>query len=177
MATDPTEIHPEHERPTPDNIDDWSGDQIDAYNEAKDAEHDAEAQERQRELTREQKEALTALESATGNDGEVPTAKIQLGEATVTVKRKLSGELEAKFDAISKNRDDLGAIKDSLIDACHMLIVDDSEPDGDPVDFTDREVWEEYHRRHGSEGLADAFDKLSGPAMDRRDDLEFRGEE
>lgn len=174
---DPSDIHPEHDQPTPENIDDWSGDQIDAYNEAKERELEEEVQENERELSRKQREMLSTIESATNNDSQVPTAKIEFGDATLEVRRKLTGELESKFDTIAKNEDNLGQIRDCLIDVCTMLIVDDDEPDDDEYDFTDRGTWEAYYDRHGQEGMIDAFNILSEPAMQRRDNLQFRGTE
>lgn len=176
MTTDPTNVHPDYERPAPDNIDEWSDEQLQAYKDAKEVEHEQEAQERKAELSREQRDTLAQLEKATNNDGDIPTEQVDIGDATVTVKAKMTGTMEQRFDTIA-DAETPGDVSGILIDAVTDLIVDDEEPDGEAYDFTDRATWEAYYAKHGSEGLMQIFEVVSDPAMTRRENLKFRGQE
>jgi len=179
-SVDPTEIHPEYDRPTPETIDEWSSEQLEAYNEAKDAELTAEAEQSKAEMAREEKATLEFLKSTTQEESDLHTETLNIGEELgasddvfVTVKTKLSGELESKFDAITdeqgKDLPRIANIKDAIVDAICMLIVDDDE--SGKYDFQSRAVWEAYYYEEGSEGILRVFNAVAGPALERYDDL------
>ena len=181
-STDPTQIHPEHDVLSPDNIGDWSDEQIEAYREAKDAELDAQADENKAEVSRKERETIDFLKSTTETEGPQHYETVDIGEAVgasdsveVDVTTKLTGELESKFDAISeeqgKDLPRIGNIKDAVIDAITLLIVDDTESDGDRYDFSSRAVWEAYYYDEGSEGLMQIFNAVADPALARYEKL------
>jgi len=171
----PKDVHPDHDRPTPENIDEWSEEQLDRFNDLKEAEHEQQVQENRAELSQEQQKTLEALESATLPEDEELTETVQIDQAEVVVRKRVTGEIEQTFTYIQKNRDDLESIANALIDAISELIVDDNE-DGE-YRFTERTVWEEYHRRHGTESLIDVFDIVADPALSRQEELEkFRSD-
>lgn len=183
-ARRPEEVHPEFDMPTQGNIGEWSDEQIERYNELKDRDLETEAQASRAELSTEQRETLAALEGAVTDDGEAtPTVTVDLGEADVEVRTKLTGEIEDCFSRIASERDadvpDLSNIKDDLLTAIAGdpdrgiggLIVDDGEPDDDPHRFTDRETWEVFYAEHGTEGLLEVFDLVADPALARMEEL------
>lgn len=181
MSTpDPTEIHPEYDRPTPQNIEEWDESQLEAYNEAKDAELTAEAEANRVELAADEKETLETIRSATRRD-ETLTEEVDLAEAfngadepiPVTVTKKLTGGLETKLDRIaSEQRKDvprIAEIRDAVIDAIVALIVDDGE-DG-RYTFRSRALWEAYYYDEGMVGLMNVFDVVADPALERYERL------
>jgi len=171
----PEDVHSEYDQPTPENIDEWTDDQLQRFNELKELEHEQEVQENRAELSREQQETLEVLESATLPEDEELTETVQLDEAEVVVTKRLTGELERMFTYIQMNSDDLEGIANALIDAITALIVDDNEKG--KYRFAERAVWEEYYRRNGTEGLIDVFDIVSEPALSRQEALrKFRSE-
>ena len=181
-SVDPTTIHPEHDTLTPENWDEWTEEQREQYLEAKDEELEADAEQSKAEMARSEREALAFLKSTTEREGPQHTTTVDLaeelgrpGEAPVTVRTKLTGELESKFDVISdeqsKDVPRIGNVKDALIDAICMLIVDDTEPDADRYDFSSRAVWEAYYYDEGSEGLMEVFSAVADPALERYEQL------
>lgn len=182
MATlpPPEEVHPDHKQPTPENIDDWSEEQLERWNEAQSQQLQAGAEQQRTEMVAEQRESLQALREAVTDDDEPETATVQLDQATVEVKTRIPGRLESKLDRIAteEQRDipDYDAVREEMTDAILELIVDDEEKSG--YRFTDRRVWEAFYDEYGSEGLATIFEQVSGPAMDRLERLEkFRGQQ
>jgi uncharacterized membrane protein len=175
-STDPSKIHPEHDEPTPANMDDWSEEQLEQYERAQKRELDRDAKEHRRELVQEEREALDKLRDATS---ETPAAEqtttVAFGDAELVVTTKVTGELEGLFDDIvDEQRKEVsrpGTIKKTLIDAILLLIVDDDEPDDDPVTFQSRALWEQYYLSEGSAGLMEAFDTLAEPALERYEEL------
>jgi len=177
-SVDPSEIHPEYDVLSPENISEWSDEQVEAYREAK----GAVLLGLRVELAAKERDTLDFLKSTTEPEGPQHTETVNLGEAlgkeedaTVTVRTKLTGELEAKFDAITdeqaKDLPRIANIKDAVIDAITMLIVDDDEPDDDPYTFRSRAVWEAYYYDAGSEGLMEVFNAVASPALERYEDL------
>lgn len=184
MATDlpdPADVHPEHDVLTPDNADDWSDDQIETYKAAKEADLAEQATENTAEMAKEERETLDALRSTTESADELTTT-VNLGDAfdgaddvEIEVTTKVTGELEAKFDAISEETDKdvprIANIKEEIIDAILLLIVDDPEPETDQYRWGSRAVWEAFYMEEGSGGLMQVFQTISEPAMDRYEEL------
>lgn len=176
----PEDVHPEYEQPEPGNIDEWTDDQLDTYRELKHGEHASEARQRQAELSREQQESLAVLESATRD--EETYATVDLGDdVSLTVRTKLPGDVEMRLQTIAE-AENVVAVKDRILDVLvggettQGLIVDDSESDKG-YGYTDRAVWEAYYARNGSEALMDVFNRVTEPAIERREELQFRGGE
>lgn len=179
-SVDPSTIHPEHDTLTPENWDDWTEEQRERYLEAKDAALEAENEQNRAEMAREEKATLEFLKSTTEEKSDLHTETLNIGEELgaaddvfVTVRTKLSGELESKFDAITdeqgKDLPRIANIKDAIVDAICMLIVDDDE--SGKYDFQSRAVWEAYYYEEGSEGIMRVFNTVAGPALERYDDL------
>jgi len=177
-SVDPSEIHPEYDRPEPGNIEEWSDEQLEKWNEANEAELDARVERNKVDMARDEREALDFLQSTTEADSELSTEQVNLGEALdgpddvyVTVRTRVSGELESKFDRISAEQEKdlprISNIKDEVIEAIRWLIVDDDEPDGDRYNFQSRAVWEAYYYDAGSEGLMEVFNAVADPALSR----------
>ena len=181
MSTiDPTSVHPEHDQPTPENIDDWSDQQIAAYNSAKAREHEQRAKQHAADLSREQRGALDQLATLVDDDAEPATETVEIGEAELTVTTKIDGELEDRLDRISRLQDTeepgaIGESKDLLIRAILGLIVADNETGR--YTWRSRETWEAFYKEHGTEGLAAAFEALVEPAMQRREQRQSFREE
>ena len=175
MGSDPTDVHPEHDHPGPENIGEWSDEQIAEYKRRKESDLQEGADERRAELSQEQRETLGKLRSAV--DETDPTETVTFGDAELVVSAKLDGATEDKIDRIMDAQDSgrLGDVADAMIDVILALIVGDNEPNSDPVDYQDRTVWAEFRADHGTESLANAFETVATPAIDRVDDLKFRG--
>lgn len=177
-ARSPQQVHPEHDRPTPQNLDDWTDEQLDEFNRLKEQDLADDLEEHARESAAARDAALDQLAGLVDDDQ--ATATVSLGETEVTVREKLTGELEDNLDEISKLQDEqrpgvIGDSRDLLIDTILLLIVDDDEEG--PYTLQDRETWMAFYREHGSEGLASAFEALVEPALERREDLKkFRDE-
>jgi len=173
QTTRPEDVHPKYDEFRPENKDEWTEAQIQRYNEAKEAQLETQAQRNRANMAAEQRETLDALRSAVGDD-EVATEPVDIGEATVEVKTKISGELEQHFDAIAEEGEKdvprTDNVRQHLIDAITLLIVDGGESEG--YDFGDRRVWEAFYKDEGSEGLYDVFELVSEPARDRREELQ-----
>lgn len=134
------------------------------------------------------REALDVLEGVTETDPSLVTETVTLGQppntAEIVVTKKLTGDLQDTLTEIYDVRQSINVhnpadadpsnlreLKEHLINAILMLIVDDDEPNEDPYDWQSRDVWVEFYNRHGIEGLADAFEVLVGPAMRRGEDI------
>lgn len=166
---------------TPENESDWDEDQIETYKRAKDAQLSEESDANAADLAREERETLDALRSTTETAGALTTT-VNLGDAfdgaddvEIEVTKKVTGELESKFDAISEETDKevprIANIKEEIIDAILLLIVDDPEPDTDQYRWQSRAVWEAFYMEEGSGGLMQVFQTISAPAMDRYEQL------
>jgi hypothetical protein len=179
MSDRPEDVHPDYQQLTPENAEDWSEDQKARYSELKEQQLHAEAQENTSELAKDERETLEVLRSTTTD--EPLTEEVNLGaeldgdDAYVTVTKRVSGALEEKFDAITEEQQSdaprIGRIKDTVIDAILLLIVDDDEPDADAYNFQSRQVWESYYYDAGSEGLMEVFEVLADPALSRYEQL------
>lgn len=153
-SQDPSEIHPEHDRPTPANIDDWSEEQIEAFNHAKETKLEAQARDNREQLTEEQEQALELLEEPEADR----TATVELGQRTVTVKTYLSKEMEQRIHAIERVQDNPSEAVDDVIDVLTWVIEDD--------DYADEEVWRAFHDRYGTKNLLLRFTKVMEPYLD-----------
>lgn len=171
---DPSAVHPEHDELTPENSDDWSEEQAERYTDLKEATLEDDAQQNRRELAAEEREALDALREATQDD-EPLTATVEFGDAELIVTKKVTGELEQKFDRITEEQEEeypkIANIKDAIIDAILLVLEDDDEPADDPVDFQSREIWERYYEKEGSAGLMEVFETVAEPALQRYERL------
>ena len=181
MSDRPEDVHPDYQQLTPENAEDWSSEQKARYSELKEQQLHEEAQENTSELAKDERETLEVLRSTTTD--EPLTEEVNLGaeldgdDAYVTVTKRVSGALEEKFDAITEEQQSdaprIGRIKDTVIDAILLLIVDDDEPDADAYNFQSRKVWESYYYEEGSEGLMEVFEVLADPALSRYEQLGF----
>lgn len=172
----PEDVHPEHDMLTDANAEDWSEEQVEQYKAAREAQLAGEASENMADLAKEERNTLEALKSATKSeaDEELTTTR-DIGGVEVTVTTKVSGKLESKFDAISDESEKevprIRNIKEEIIDAILLLIVDDPEPEDSAYDWQSRATWEAFYMDHGSEGLMQVFETLSEPAMERYEQL------
>lgn len=175
MATDlpdPSDVHPEHDMPTPENMDDWSDEQLDTYREAKSAELEQQAQENTAEIAEEQRERIEKMRAATGADDADHTETVPLSDdLTLTVTTKMTGELEELFERIRQNPGDISQLKEDLLDAIVLLIEDDPEDEDDDFTYQDRAFWEAYYYEEGTEGLFQVFDQLADPVLTRWNEL------
>jgi len=179
MSDRPEDVHPDYEQLTPENAADWSDEQKEEYSRRKEQQLHEEAKENTSELAKDERETLEVLRSTTTD--EPLTEEVNLGaeldgdDAFVTVTKRVSGALEEKFDAITEEQQSdaprIGRIKDTVIDAILLLIVDDDEPDADAYNFQSRQVWESYYYEEGSEGLMEVFEVLADPALSRYEQL------
>lgn len=172
MSTNPAEVHPDHDLPTPSNIDDWSDDQLEQYRRAKTTELTRDAEERRRSMSQQQRETVELLGSTQKDaydDALLDT--VQVGDLELTVTSKLTGEVETKLDRVAGS-DSLDDVVGTMIDTILYFVVD---ADAD-ADVDDPAVWRAYYDRYGTEGLFDAFEQIADPAMERREDLKFRGD-
>lgn len=148
---------------------------IEEYNDRVRERDERDLLEEKRELSREQRDTIDLLKS-TGSSEEL-TETVQIGDAEVIVRSRMTGELEKAFQRVRDlhaETGDLTELKDVLIDAILLLIVDDNE--SGRYDFQSREVWEAYYEEHGTEGLWTVLDSLMRPANRRLDNLFRRGE-
>jgi hypothetical protein len=177
---DPAAVHPEYDRLTPENADEWSDDQIAEYKRRKQADLHAEAEENSADLAAEEREALKRLRSATDTDDH-PTETVTIGDdvtgeaVDLEVSTKVTGRIEQKFDRITEEQQKetprIENIKGAVIDCITALIADGPEPDSDPVRWDSRALWEAYYLEEGSEGLMGVFETISKPALDRYEEL------
>lgn len=175
MGSDPTDVHPEHDQLRPGNIEDWTEEQIAEYKRRKEGDLQEGADERRAELSQKQRETLGKLRSAV--DETDATETVQFGDAELVVQAKLTGEIERKFDRIMDAQDSgrLAEVSDAMISVITSLVIADNEPDSDPVDYQDAAVWQAFHEEGGIEELGQAFETVCTPAIERVDDLKFRG--
>lgn len=159
MSTNPSAIHPEYDRPTPDNLDDWSDEQLEAYNEATEAELDEEARNARTRLTDEQEQALEQLRPDTETEHvELPAQN----NVTVEVKTHTNAEIEAALqaitDAASQDSSDLREIRESMITVLCGLI--------ETEDFNSAEFWRAYGSEFGLGNLMRCVTVVAEPVME-----------
>lgn len=152
--TDPTEIHPEHDEPTPENRSDWTEEQLDRWQEAKRQQLQQEAQENRVDLDEDQEAALEALSDPERED----TAEVDIGQTTLQVKTYLSGEMERKWQRVQSHQDDPDRVVDTIAELLEWLVVDE--------DYADEEVWLAYRERYGTAELMLAFTTVLEPYVD-----------
>lgn len=157
---------------TPELAERLPDEKVEQYNQRVAERDERDLRQAKRERSEEQQELLEQLETVVDEDE--PTATVEIGEITAEVTTKLSGKLEDNIDEISRLEDEErpGAIsqaRDLLIETCIMLVVDD-DTEG-LWDLQTWEAWEAYYRKHGSEGLIEAFMTLADPALERRENL------
>lgn len=170
-AADPEDVHPEYDRPTPENRDEWTDEQIEEWNRRNEKRLEAGLDEQLRELSDEQREKLELLESATreGEPGEF-VETVELGDAEIDVTTKPGGEAELKAEELRQyeDTDRIAPAKDALIDLIMIVVVDD--------DYGKRLLWEQYYRKNGADDLMTAVETLTEPWLDRTEAIEsFRG--
>lgn len=166
MSTDapaPEDVHPEHDVLTPENAEDWTDEQLEAYEEAKRAEHAAESEQNRREFTEQQQAALDRLSKPSENDR--ATVPINADGDEVTVRTSLSPSMEQTFvRVVQEDIDDVtGAVYDLIVH-----VIEDEE-------YADRAVWEAFYADNGTAALRDMFHLLLEPYIDRMQEVEGVG--
>lgn len=154
-----TQIHPKHERPTPDNIDEWDEDQLEAYKETRESELLESVREKSQDLSEEQKQALDAL---TESVPDTETVDLGLGDGT-EVRTYANEAIENKLNYI-RNNQDLDAIRSELCEAMEWFIEDEQ--------YADAEVWREFARIRGIGELKQKFLITVRPYLERANDDE-----
>lgn len=157
-----------------------SEEQIEAFAEAQDEKISESFAERQQELAEETKEKLEILDEVVTDEDDQLTATVELGEAELVVPTRIPGAVEERIDrldSLDEGADRAEAVETAIETILH-LIVDDDEPDGSEHTWRDRETWEAFYQRHGSEGLSTILELLTEPARERQDRLQsFRDDE
>lgn len=152
-----------------DNLDEYSEEEIEAYNERKEQDLRERGAEHQRELDEEQQAALEALRDPEEDD----TAQVELGQRTLTVNTYMDEEIERTFERLTENREDPDIQRQLLPEVMAWMIEA-------PEEYTDPLIWREYAREYGRDELALALMRVVEPKADRAESDEvvqrFRGE-
>lgn len=161
MSVDPTEVHPEHDRPTPDNWDDWDDEQLDEYKQAAEAELQAEAEANQRELRADEQAARDAL--VAGATDQIDTETVSLhehvdidDEIDIEVRTTLSGGAIEKLESIEED-DPASEVLPTVLDVLEEVV---EGPEG----YASRAVWRDVFRNAGVDVFMDYVDALTDPA-------------
>lgn len=157
---DPSEVHPKHDQPTPENIDDWSEDQLERFNELTDAKLTTDARrERAERLDDDSAEAAQELLGAVTGEGAEQTATVDIAdgvldepmEAEVLTYRP--GKVEKRLARIETVDDAV----DALVFAITEMVVA-------PERFTNPEVWHHVYDEGGVKVLEAYLENIMGPA-------------
>lgn len=161
MAAQPEEIHPEHERPTPENFDEWTDEQIDAWNSLQEQRLDKEVKDQRRERDAETQEALEALRDPEEED----TAEVELGQTTLTVKTTTNAKVEQLLERLERNRDDADVQRRFIPQVIAWFVES-------PEEYTEPDIWREYAREFGRPELAIVMLRVIEPTAERTESEE-----
>lgn len=162
---DPASVHPEHERPTPDNIDDWTQEQIDRWNELREDEILSEVREDRARLEEEQEEALSALRDPEREEW----AEAEVDDLTFKVRTYANEDVEDGVAALAEAHEgadtaaDLRLIRTQVPGLMAWFIVE-------PEEYADPQVWREYARRFGIGELSKAYLRVVEPYLDANEE-------
>lgn len=155
------DVHPEYERPTPENWDDWSDDQLEEYRERAERELESEARENIRELSADAREARDALLADV--ESRKDTQEVTLShdgvedEIVLSVSTTLSGMTERRVERIQGS--------DTVEDVLPVIVrvfEDVVETDG----YDNPAVWEHIYNEAGGIILLDYLEAVLEPAME-----------
>lgn len=157
-ASDPTTVHPTHDQPTPDNLDDWSEEQLALYNTLKEQSLGADlAADRADEQAEHEQAAKLLVDAATEG---AETAEINLMEGIkpdeeqpVTVKTYVPGDVERRLATIST----LDESVEALVFALTTMIEA-------PEKFTRPKLWKLVYEQGGAVVLDSYLDNVLEPA-------------
>lgn len=131
---------------TPEDLDDLSDEEIEAYNEQVEDALEERLDEHVQELSESQQEALDLL----APEGAETTATVQLGaEAEVDVKTHMAGWVEDEIDEIFEHSESTRTFRRRIPDVMEWVIVDE--------DYGDAELWRTYAEQYGSKELTLRF--------------------
>lgn len=146
---------------TPENIGEFSAEEIEAYNEQKEKELSERADGRVRELSAEQEAALEAL---TEEPPDTETVDLGIGEDGTEVKTFVNEDIEDKLTFIAENSGNLPLIRGSLCEVMEWFIEDDT--------YADADIWREFTRVRGLGELKQKFYIAARPYLERANDDE-----
>lgn len=152
--TDPTDVHPEYDRPTPENRSEWTDQQLSEWGAAQEEKLEQEGRENRIELSEDQQEALDALADPERED----TAEVELADETLTVKTYMEGRVERKWQRVQNHQDDPEAVVDTIAEVMAWMV----ETDG----YDDRDLWLAYREKYGMQRLMLAFTRVLEPYVE-----------
>lgn len=164
-ADDPASVHPEYERPLPENVDEWSEEQLEEWSRRQEAQLLGEVRERREELREEQEAALDALRSPERED----LAEADVDDMTLRVKTHANKEIE---DAVA----DLAEAHEGPDAAADLQLIRTQVPAlmawfvEEPSEYADPAVWRAYGERFGIGELSKAYLRVIEPYLDANEE-------
>lgn len=162
---DPADVHPEYDRPTPENLDEWSEEQLEEWDRRNEAKLLGEVRERREELQADQEAALDALRSPERED----YGEAEVDDLTFKVKTHASSEIEDALAELSETQEggvesagDLQQIRREVPPLMAWFIVE-------PEEYADPAVWRGYADRFGIGELTKAWLRIVEPYLDENE--------
>lgn len=156
------DTEPAASRGLPDNWDQMSDEERQAWADEREAELHQAAEDAIK-LTPTEQEALDVLSEPV--EGE--TATVEINGQPLEVRTYLDAEHEDLLNDIATKTDDLGEVRQDMTEVMSWIIVDDRYG-GE----TGKKVWRAFAEKYGVSSLAEAFFKAVEPVIDRMLDSE-----
>lgn len=160
-SADPSAVHPEYDRPTPENFEEWSQEQLEEWERRNEEEMLGEVRSEREKLEEDQQKALDALRSPE----QVETEPVTIDDLEFRVKTHANKEIEdtlmelAEAHSGPETAADLRMIRKQVPAMLAWFVVD-------PEEYADPAVWRAYGEEFGIGELTKAYLRAVEPYLD-----------
>lgn len=165
QMADPAEVHPDYDRPLPDNIDEWSQEQLEEWERRNEAKILGEVREHREKLAEEQEAALDALREPKRKE----YGEAEVDELTFKVRTHASKEIEDAVSALAEAHEgpeaaaDLYMIRTQVPAVMAWFIIE-------PEEYADPAIWRAYAEEFGIGELSKAYLRVLEPYLDANEE-------